>query len=122
MNETDLLHHLIQRAPLAIPGVRVFRRNIINRVVEEHGRKFQLRNGIAGQADAYALVRGGTHVEIEAKAARGVVREAQERWQAFCLEWGIPHLVIRARRGETPDETVTRWIDELRAVVESKAT
>src|SRR5690349_2412214 len=119
MNETDLLHTFIERVPHALPDVRVFRRNIINRVVEEHGRKFQLKNGIKGQSDAYALVRGGRHVEIETKAASGKMREAQERWRAFCLGWSVPHLVLRARRNETPDETVNRWTDELRAVVEA---
>jgi hypothetical protein len=121
MNETDLLHLFIQRTPIAIPTVRVFRRNIINRVVEEHGRKFQLRNGIKGQADAYALVTGGLHIEIETKSATGM-REAQKRWRSFCEERRIPHLVLRAHRGESSTDTVTRWIDELRAVVESKAT
>ena len=121
MDETDLLHLFIVRAPLTLPNVRVFRRNIINRVATERGRKFQLRNGIKGQCDAYVLLRGGGHVELETKAARGTMREAQERWQEFCWAFDIPHLVLRARRGETPEETVTRWIDELRTVVETRA-
>lgn len=119
MNETDLLHHFILRAPLEIPALwRVERRNIIN-VATVHGAR--VRNGIKGQADAFALTRGGLHIELETKAARGVLAEAQERWRDACQAAGIPHLVLRARRGETPGETVTRWIDELRAVVESKA-
>lgn len=121
MNETDLLHVFIERAPLTLRDVRIFRRNIINRVLQEGDRKYALRNGIAGQCDAYAVMRGGLHVELEAKAAKGRTREAQIRWRSFCEAWRIPYLVIRARADETTDQTVTRWIDELRAVVESKA-
>lgn len=120
-SETDLLHLMIERAPHALPSVRVFRRNIINRTVTEHGRTYQLRNGIPGQADAYAITRGGLHVELEAKAAKGKLRTAQEAWRDFCRTWEIPYLELRAGKGETPDETVTRWISELRAVVEGKA-
>lgn len=119
MNETDLLHHFILRAPLAIDALwRIERRNIIN-VETKFGAR--VRNGIKGQSDAFALTRDGYHIEIETKAASGVMAEAQERWRAACLSWGIPHLVLRARRNESPEDTVTRWIDELRAVVETKA-
>lgn len=119
MNETDLLHHFILRAPQEIPTLwRIERRNIIN-VETTHGAR--VRNGIKGQADSFALTRGGLHIEIETKAARGVLEEAQRRWRAACVAHGIPHLVLRARKNESPDDTVTRWIDELRAVVESKA-
>ncbi len=117
MNETDLLHTLILRAPLAIPSLwRVERRNIIN-VTTDRGAR--VRNGVKGQADAFALTRGGRHIEIETKAARGVLAEAQERWRDACHAHHVPHLVLRARRNESPDDTVNRWIDELRAVVES---
>jgi len=118
LSETDLLHIFIERAPFALPQVRVFRRNIIN---VEAKQGFRARNGIKGQADAYALVEGGLHVELETKAARGVMRDHQLSWQAYCLSNRIPHLELRARRGEQPLETVDRWIGELRAVVESKA-
>lgn len=119
MNETDLLHHLILRAPLEIPDLwRIERRNIIN-VETKHGAR--VRNGVKGQADAFALTHGGRHIEIETKAARGVLAEAQERWRAACIARGVPHLVLRARRDEAPEDTVSRWIDELRAVVETKA-
>ncbi len=111
MNETDLLHTLIERAPHHLP-VRVFRRNIINDVSV---RGHRLRNGIKGQADAYAIGRGGKHIEIETKAARGAMREAQEAWRAWCVSWGIPHLVLKAAKNETPEETVGRWIEEMKA-------
>jgi len=114
MNETDLLHLFIERVPHSLPDVRVFRRNIIN-VETVHG--FRARNGVKGQADAYAIVRGGRCVEIETKAARGVLQQAQRNWRAFCASFGVPHLVLRAAKGEEPSATVGRCIAELQAVV-----
>ena len=102
-----------------MPAVRVERRNIIN---VETKQGFRVRNGIKGQADAFATVEGGLHVEIETKAAGGKLAEAQERWRASCLRRRIPHLVLRARKGESPDDTVTRWIDELRATLVAHTT
>ena len=114
MNETDLLHLFIKRAPFALPYLRVFRRNVLN---VETKQGFRARNGIKGQADAYAIVHGGRHVEIETKAARGVMAEQQKAWRAFCQTFDVPHLVLRARPAEPPGETVNRWIEEMRAVV-----
>lgn len=124
MSEHDLLALFLREAPKALPRVRVFRRNIIRRQVQIEGRDVHLVNGIPGQGDAYALVRASApnsarHVEIETKAAQGRMRAAQERWAAFCAEWGVPHLVLRARAGEEPRATVTRWIDELRTLTEA---
>jgi hypothetical protein len=113
LNETDLLHLFIARVPYALPGVRVFRRPIINATATAHGRTFHVRNGITGQADAYAITRGGLHVELETKAATGRLAEAQSAWRSFCQEFSIPHLVLRAERYEHPDATVERWIREL---------
>lgn len=113
MNETDLLHLFIERVPFVMPEVRVFRRNIIN-VVTKHGR---VRNGIKGQSDAYAVVKGGRHIEVEAKSATGSLTKEQRAWLAFCEAFAIPHLVLAARRDESPDETVGRWISELQTVV-----
>ncbi len=112
MTETDLLNLLIERAPHALPHVRIFRRNILN---VETKLGFRARNGIKGQSDAYAYTRGGKVVEIETKAARGTLAEAQKAWRTFCETWGIPHLVLRARPNEQPDDTVARWIEELRS-------
>lgn len=117
MSEHDLLALFIREAPKALPQLRVFRRNIINRTVTIEGRKVHLVNGIPGQGDAYALLRGGRHVEIETKDAKGRMGEAQIRWRAFCAAWGVPHLVMQARKGEAENETVTRWIEELRGAL-----
>ena len=117
MSEHDLLALFIREAPKALPNLRVFRRNIINRVVMIEGRKVHLVNGIPGQGDAYALLKGGRHVEIETKAARGTMRAGQERWRGFCAAWQIPHLTLKARKGETAAVTVDRWIEELRGAL-----
>jgi hypothetical protein len=117
MSEHDLLALFIREAPKALPACRVFRRNIIRQTVNRDGREVHLRNGIPGQADAYALLKGGRHVEIETKSAAGRMRAAQERWRAFCAAWGVPHLVMKARAGEEPADTVARWIEELRGVL-----
>lgn len=109
-SETDLLHLFIERVPFVLPNLRVFRRNVIN--VEAKGG-YRVRNGIAGQADAYAIRKGGLHVEIETKAARGKLRTAQVAWRGWCHAWGVPHLILQARLGETSDATVQRWIAEL---------
>lgn len=113
LNETDLLHIFIERVPHALPHCRVFRRSIINRKVTEGGRTFVLRNGIKGQADAYAIARGGRHVEIEMKAAGGSLEKEQKAWRAFCAAFEIPHLVLRAKKDEAPVVTVERWVNEL---------
>lgn len=117
MIETDLLQLFIDRAPFKLPMVRLFRRNIIRHAAVIDGRKVFLANGIVGQADAYALVRGGRHVEIETKSAVGKLRDAQKRWRAYCLRECIPYLMPRALKDELPNDTVNRWIEELRAIL-----
>ena len=109
MNETDLLHTLILQAPHALRGIHIDRRNIIN---ERSARGHWLRNGITGQADAFAIYRG-QHVELETKAARGALRDAQRAWRDRCLGGLCPHLVLKARAAEPPEDTVNRWIAEI---------
>ena len=116
MNETELLMKFIAETPRALPHVRVFRRNIINADVERNGRHFRARAGIRGQADAYAIATGGKHIEIETKAAKGKMADEQLAWRAWCAEFRVPHLVLRAKANEYPDATVERWIGELRHV------
>ncbi len=114
LNETDLLWAFISQAPKALPSVRIYRRAVVN-VQAVQG--FRVRAGIPGQADAYALCRGGLHVELETKAATGRLEQAQKRWRAFCREFRIPHMVLRAAPDEAPEATVERWIDELAATL-----
>lgn len=113
MTETQLLHRLFERAPAELPDARLFRRNV-GRFRSFDGARV-VHVGIEGQADAYALLRGGIIVEIETKAATGRMREAQRRWRDFCAAWGIRHLLLCARPGAAPEDVVTEWIDQLRS-------
>lgn len=117
MNETELLMKFIAEVPEHLPHVRVFRRTIINAEVQRGGRSFHARAGVKGMADAYALVTGGGHVEIETKAAKGRMLEEQKAWRAQMAVMKIPHLVLRAKAGEHPASTIERWTAELRAVI-----
>lgn len=118
MGETDTLVRFLAAVPEALPHVRAFRRNIVNAAVSAGGRQFHAVAGVSGQADAYAIVAGGGHVEIETKAAKGVMREAQTAWREQMIRMRVPHLVLRIRTGEHVDATVERWIVELRDAVD----
>ena len=111
MGETTLQLALLLAAPRALPNLRLYRRNVGSARALRTGQVVQY--GLEGQADLYALVRGGRHVEIELKAARGVLSPAQESWRNWCIAWGIPHVVLKAENGETVEQTVKRWCDEL---------
>src|SRR5580698_4791972 len=110
--ETEYVRGLMARAAVEIPDVRLFRRN--TGMVPVDDRVF--RAGIPGQCDLYALAKGGRHYEIECKRF-GRLSEAQGRWQAWCLMWGVPWLLLEVRRTEQPAETVTRWVREVSAFV-----
>lgn len=77
--------------------------------------------GIKGQADIYAMLRGGRHVEIELKAAGKQLSPEQKQWQVWCLEWEVPHVVLRALKSESEEETVERWITELSSLIAADA-
>lgn len=117
MNELELMRAFMAEVPRAMPHVRVFRRDIINADVQRNGRSFHIKAGIKGQSDLYAIARGGLHVELETKATKGTLADEQKAWRAFCLDWRIPHLVLRAKAGEHPATTIERWVSELRSVV-----
>ncbi len=114
MTELDLMWSLMARAPAALPDLRLFRRSVVN---VEAKRGFRVKAGIPGQCDIYAIQKGGRIVEVETKARRGVLSPAQKSWQSFCLSWGIPHLVLRELPQETAEQTVSRWVEELRACI-----
>lgn len=119
--EADLGALFVERVPYVLPHVRVYRRNILDvKAQRPNGSWFRAVAGVPGQGDYYCLAQGGLHVEIETKAATGRMREAQLAWRAHCLRFEIPHLVLRAARQESPDATVTRWIDELRKCLARK--
>ena len=112
-SEYDLSKDFIQAVPFALPHVRVFLRTILS---VETKAGWWAKAGVKGQADMYALVRGGRHIEIETKAARHKWYAEQLAWRAYCQDAEIPYLMLRANPGEHPSDTVTRWVEALRAV------
>ncbi len=100
-------------AAVQLPSVRLFRRN--TGAVKIHDRF--VRFGLTGQADFYAICKGGRHVEIEVKNVRGKLSDAQERWRHWCESWSVPWITLHVRNGERPTDTVSRWISELRELL-----
>lgn len=107
--ETLLQIQLLLVAPERLPNLRLFRRNVATATL--HGTKVKF--GIAGQCDLYGLLKGGRHLEIELKSATGTLNLEQKAWRSWCIGWGITHLVLKAKKGESVGETVERWIAEL---------
>jgi hypothetical protein len=113
--ETDLVKLFIEQVPYAIPTARAFKRAIVD---DMSVRGHRILAGIEGQADVYVYVKGGRVIEIEAKMAKGRMREAQIAWAALCKAWSVPHIVVRALAGEESAATVDRWVRELKEVVD----
>ena len=113
--ERDLKSALLLAAPRELPNLRLFTRQVMRVRLLDPDRTIPI--GIRGQCDLYGLCRGGLHIELELKTATGVLSPKQVAWQAFCLEWQIPHLVLKARSGESVEETVKRWCDEIRELL-----
>jgi hypothetical protein len=112
MGEIYLMREFMHEASKALPNVRLFRRNVAKIKVEDR----IIATGIAGQCDLYAIVRGGRHIEIELKSKAGKLSEEQLRWGLWCESWGVPWTVMCPLPKETPDQTVSRWIEELRSL------
>lgn len=116
MSETDLVKLFSYEAVRRDPSLRIFRRNI---VAARTAAGTFVRAGIKGQADVYGFLSGSPAVpfELEAKAHAGRPTEEQIAWANFCRRMGIPHLFLRAHKGERPTATVNRWIDELQTLL-----
>jgi hypothetical protein len=109
--ERDIKSALLLAAPRELPTLRLFTRQVMRVRLLDPDRTIPV--GIRGQSDLYGLCRGGLHIELELKTATGVLSPKQLAWQAFCLEWGVPHLMLKARSGESVQETVKRWCGEI---------
>jgi hypothetical protein len=108
--EGQLKNLLLLAAPREIPNLRLFRRNIS--VVHIGDRT--VRHGIKGQADLVGYVVGGRVIEIELKSESGVLSREQRAWACWCETWGVPHVVLRAAANESAENTIARWIAQLR--------
>lgn len=109
-HETSYVTALCARISTTMPTWHPFVRTLSLATFE--GRTFRT-GGVDGQADVYVIVNGGRHLEIECKGVGGKLNEDQERWRTRCIEWGVPHIVLRVQKEEVPVETVRRWIAEL---------
>jgi hypothetical protein len=115
MREIPLMQAFQHAATFALPHVRLFRREVLRAQIQ--GR--QVKAGIRGQADLYALAHGGLHVELEVKALDGRLSPEQKAWRDWCVKGEIPWMLLKPEKGEEPDATVARWVSELRALVDS---
>jgi hypothetical protein len=115
--ETDLVKLFLARIPFVIPHARGWRRNVVD---DFSVRGHRILAGIEGQADVYVYAKPGIVVEVEAKMAKGRMRDAQIAWAACCKMLGIRHIVVRALAGEEATETVERWTRELKEVIDAE--
>lgn len=110
MTESSLQSALLLAAPASLPSLRLFRRNITKVKI----RGYTVQFGLPGQCDLYGYLKGGQALEVELKAAGKGLNPDQKKWRDWCVEWGVPHIVLTGRKEETVEETVDRWIEELR--------
>jgi hypothetical protein len=72
------------------------------------------RSGIAGQADIWGVhLPTGKHVEIEVKRYTQL-SAAQVQWRYWCCERNVPWTMLKVEQGESVEETVQRWVDQLK--------
>lgn len=88
------------RIQLAIPNLRVFKRQV---GVFKTTAGTHIKIGIKGQADLYALVKtkhGLIHIEIEVKSGAAVQSKEQKHWQNFIESMSGLYIIAR-----TPEQT-----------------
>lgn len=118
-SEAQLQTAFLLAAPAALPTLRLFRRNI--GVARLHGGHV-VRFGVPGQSDLWGVTRGGVHLEVECKAYGGRLSPDQLRWSEWCATWGIRWVLLKAWKGETSEQTVERWVYEVRMALDGDPT
>lgn len=117
ITESVLQRMLLERYPRVLPNLRLFRRNV-GFGTTAAGQPFKA--GIKGQADLYgysAHTTPATPIELELKSVSGALSKEQALWAQFCKRFNVPHLVLRAQRSETAEETIVRWIEEIQTLL-----
>ena len=105
MTESALQSQLLLRAPIELPDLRLFRRNVgVARSIRDGAIT---RFGIKGQPDLYGLWRGGGFVEVELKSKNSRLRPEQAAYAAWCASWGVKHIVL-------VESSIDDWIASLR--------
>lgn len=116
MIETVLRREFIAACVRAYPDrIRLYARNVGVFKLSD-GRWFH--SAIKGQSDVWGYFRDRNNVtrpiEIELKRVRYKVDPAQEQWREHCLQWSITYLMLIEQKGETNEQTIERWVEEVR--------
>lgn len=122
--EDILREAFLLELPRAFADARFFYRNIINRRVRDlhTNREYQLVSGSAGMADLFGYARGSPVAipfEIELKSWSGSQTKEQRAWQRTMVMIGVPFLLLKQKKGETTSQTISRWISEVKALLNS---
>lgn len=103
---------MLAAIPRELPWLRLYRRMV--GTAEVRGRMVSF--GIKGQFDLYGFTDKGEHVEVELKAAGGKCSDEQFAWLMSLQDGWAICTVLHARRDESLDATIKRWLYELRAL------
>lgn len=74
---------------------RAWRQNSGELVIEQGGVRRRVRLAPPGSGDIVVIVKGGLYVEIETKASRGKLRDAQKARAKWLNSWGALHVSVR---------------------------
>ncbi len=110
--ETELRRFYVAECTERFLDARLFIRNV-GQFQDERGNVFKA--GITGQADVWGWLYRPPHpmpLEIELKNVRTPERPGQKAWKAYCDSNRVPHLKLRAKKGETPRQVIDRWVAE----------
>lgn len=114
MIEVDYTNLLIKRLCREIKTIRFFKRN--TGIIPVDGRYFHAST--PGMCDLYGIGIGtAVHYEIEVKNVKTLWRPGQREWRDLCVSNGWPWLLIRVSSGETPEQTLSRWVAEIKSFV-----
>ncbi len=112
--ESILQQLLLGTLPASLPTLRLSRRMV--GTAEVHGSKVSF--GVKGQCDLYGFTRSGRTVEVELKSATGTLSDQQKAWRDSLNGWNVFWFCLTQRAGETHEDTINRWLAELRAGIE----
>ena len=112
MSEIYLMRELLYEARRALPWIRLFRRNVLKlKLIDPRTQRDRVViAGIPGQSDLYFYTYGGRCGEVEIKSQNGRLTPEQKAWRDWCLAGQIPWMCLWPWPGETPAETVHRWV------------
>jgi hypothetical protein len=97
-----------------VKSVRFFKRN--TGILPVDGRYFHAST--PGMCDMYGISVGhARHYEIEVKNIKTPWRRGQREWRDLCAANRWPWLLLRVARAETTEQTLSRWVDEVKLLI-----